>query len=67
MRVAIRCGHSHGHRLDLTAGAGLVRGSIAEKELQEVGLKLAVLADQLDIGSALAERLPEGAQAPFHG
>ena len=67
LRVAIRCGHSHGHRLDLTAGAGLVRGSIAERELQEVGLKLAVLADQLDIGSALAERLPEGAQAPFHG
>ena len=67
LRVAIRCGHSHGHRLDLTAGAGLVRGSIAERELQEVGLKLAVLADQLDIGSALAERLPEGAQAPFQG
>ena len=46
-----------------------MRGSIAERELQEVGLKLAVLADQLqlDIGSALAERLPEGAQAPFQG
>jgi menaquinone-specific isochorismate synthase len=37
--------------LDLTAGAGLVRGSIAERELQEVGLKLAVLADQLVLGS----------------
>ena len=40
-----------GRRLDLTAGAGLVRGSIAERELQEVGLKLAVLADQLVLGS----------------
>ena len=49
LRVAIRCGHSHGQRLDLTAGAGLVRGSIAERELQEVGLKLAVLADQLEL------------------
>ena len=47
LRVAIRCGHAQGRRLDLTAGAGLVRGSIAERELQEVGLKLAVLADQL--------------------
>ena len=30
LRVAIRCGHAQGRRLDLTAGAGLVRGSIAE-------------------------------------
>ena len=49
LRVAIRCGHARGNRLDLTAGAGLVRGSVAERELQEVGLKLAVLADQLDL------------------
>ncbi len=48
-RVAIRCGHLKGQELELTAGAGLVRGSIAEKELQEVGLKLAVLAGQLDL------------------
>ena len=48
LRVAIRCGHARGSQLDLTAGAGLVRGSIAERELQEVGLKLAVLADQLE-------------------
>lgn len=53
LRVAIRCGHARGHRLDLTAGAGLVRGSIAERELQEVGLKLAVLANQLELRSAL--------------
>ena len=51
LRVAIRCGHARGQSLDLTAGAGLVRGSIAERELQEVGLKLAVLADQLDWSS----------------
>ncbi len=48
-RVAIRCGNARGNVLDLTAGAGLVRGSIAERELQEVGLKLAVLADQLEL------------------
>ena len=50
-RVAIRCGNVRGNELELTAGAGLVRGSIAERELQEVGLKLAVLADQLDLQS----------------
>ncbi len=48
-RVAIRCGNVRGRELGLTAGAGLVKGSIAEKELQEVGLKLAVLADQLEL------------------
>ena len=51
LRVAIRCGHARGSQLDLTAGAGLVRGSVAERELQEVGLKLTVLADQLDLVS----------------
>ena len=51
LRVAIRCGHARGAQLDLTAGAGLVRGSVAERELQEVGLKLTVLADQLDLVS----------------
>jgi len=56
LRVAIRCGHARGQRLDLTAGAGLVRGSIAERELQEVGLKLAVLADQLDWSSEAQSR-----------
>jgi menaquinone-specific isochorismate synthase len=49
LRVAIRCGHARGRQLDLTAGAGLVRGSVAERELQEVGLKLTVLADQLEL------------------
>ena len=62
LRVAIRCGHVRGQRLDLTAGAGLVRGSQAERELQEVGLKLAVLADQLDLHSGLGERT----QSPVH-
>ena len=55
-RVAIRCGNSRGKELELTAGAGLVRGSIAEIELQEVGLKLAVLADQLDLQSKRSSR-----------
>ena len=49
LRVAIRSGTVRGNELELTAGAGLVRGSLAEKELQEVGLKLAVLADQLEL------------------
>ncbi len=51
LRVAIRCGTARGNILNLTAGAGLVKGSIADKELDEVGLKLAVLADQLTFQS----------------
>ncbi len=49
LRVAIRCGRASKKTLELTAGAGLVRGSIPERELEEVGLKLAVLADQLNL------------------
>ncbi|MGE4583006.1 MAG: isochorismate synthase, partial [Synechococcus sp.] len=56
LRVAIRCGHARGCQLDLTAGAGLVRGSEAERELQEVGLKLAVLADQLKLQTSDCKR-----------
>ncbi len=46
-RVAIRCGYMKGNNLSLMAGAGLVKGSTIEGEMQEVGLKLDVLADQL--------------------
>ncbi|QNI92872.1 phylloquinone-specific isochorismate synthase [Synechococcus sp. BOUM118] len=56
LRVAIRCGHARGRHLDLTAGAGLVRGSIAERERQEVELKLAVLADQLELQTSERNR-----------
>lgn len=49
LRVAIRSGTLRGRRLELTAGAGLVRGSRAEKELQEVSLKLGVLLHQLNL------------------
>ncbi|QNJ30184.1 isochorismate synthase [Synechococcus sp. A15-24] len=56
LRVAIRCGHARGSHLDLTAGAGLVRGSIAERERQEVELKLAVLADQLELQTSERNR-----------
>ena len=56
LRVAIRCGHARGRHLDLTAGAGLVRGSIAERERQEVELKLAVLADQLKLQTSERNR-----------
>ncbi len=48
-RVAIRCGNTSGKKLDLMAGAGLVRGSIKEKELREVALKFEVLSDQFDL------------------
>ncbi|QEY32839.1 isochorismate synthase [Synechococcus sp. RSCCF101] len=43
LRVAIRSGHLRGDQLELCAGAGLVRGSVVERELQEVAMKLAVL------------------------
>ncbi|MEB3271024.1 MAG: isochorismate synthase [Synechococcus sp.] len=47
LRVAIRSGIVRADRLELTAGAGLVRGSQPERELQEVALKLGVLQQQL--------------------
>ncbi|WP_320663391.1 isochorismate synthase [Prochlorococcus sp. MIT 1223] len=50
-RVAIRCGYSRGNQLDLIAGAGLVKGSSIEGEMQEVALKFAVLANQLNLGN----------------
>jgi menaquinone-specific isochorismate synthase len=49
LRVAIRSGTLRGRHLDLTAGAGLVRGSVPERELQEVVLKLGVLQQQLNL------------------
>jgi menaquinone-specific isochorismate synthase len=49
LRVAIRSGILRGDRLELTAGAGLVRGSRPERELQEVALKLGVLQQQLNL------------------
>jgi menaquinone-specific isochorismate synthase len=49
LRVAIRSGTLRDRRLELTAGAGLVRGSRADKELQEVALKLSVLQHQLNL------------------
>ncbi len=55
-RVAIRCGYARGHHLHLIAGAGLVKGSVEEVEMQEVSLKLAVLADQLDLNLEAQEK-----------
>ncbi len=49
LRVAIRSGSLQGNRLELTAGAGLVQGSVPERELQEVALKLGVLQQQLSL------------------
>ena len=57
LRVAIRCGNIRGNVLELTAGAGLVKGSIAENELQEVRLKLAVLANELKKHSKKAKNI----------
>ena len=49
LRVAIRSGCLQGQKLELTAGAGLVRGSAVDRELAEVALKLGVLQQQLDL------------------
>ena len=54
LRVAIRSGILRGRQLELTAGAGLVRGSVLERELQEVALKLGVLQQQLHLSHAIA-------------
>ncbi len=51
LRVAIRSGTLRDGHLDLTAGAGLVRGSRPERELQEVALKLGVLQQQLSLAT----------------
>ncbi len=56
-RVAIRCGYSRGKNVDLFAGAGLVKGSTVEGELEEVRLKLAVLADQISARSQLSGKI----------
>ncbi len=55
-RVAIRCGYLKGNSLSLIAGAGLVKGSTIEGELQEVGLKFDVLADQLALNVNTQQR-----------
>ena len=47
--MAIRSGTLQGQHLELTAGAGLVRGSAVERELAEVALKFGVLQQQLDL------------------
>ena len=56
LRVAIRSGTLRGDRLELTAGAGLVRGSTVERELAEVALKLGVLQQQLDLPAQASNR-----------
>jgi len=48
-RVAIRYGHVRGKELKLFAGAGLVKGSTVEGEMQEVALKFEVLRNQLNL------------------
>jgi len=47
LRVAIRSGLLRPDSLEITAGAGLVRGSAPDREEREVALKLRVLRDQL--------------------
>ena len=48
-RVAIRYGHVRGNELRLFAGAGLVKGSTIDGEIQEVALKFEVLRNQLNL------------------
>jgi len=48
-RVAIRYGNVRGNELKLFAGAGLVKGSTVEGEIQEVALKFEVLRNQLNL------------------
>jgi menaquinone-specific isochorismate synthase len=64
LRVAIRSGRLHGNRLELTAGAGLVRGSEPERELQEVALKLGVLQQQLNLSAPHPPRITPSAGQP---
>jgi menaquinone-specific isochorismate synthase len=56
LRVAIRCGHARGHQIEFTAGAGLVRGSCPDREMQEVDLKLRVLIKEFDAATILNVR-----------
>ena len=48
-RVAIRSGYTRDKNLYLMAGAGLIKGSSLEGEMQEVGLKFDVLLTQLNL------------------
>jgi len=48
-RVAIRYGKVKGTELQLFAGAGLVKGSTVQDEMQEVALKFEVLRNQLNL------------------
>jgi menaquinone-specific isochorismate synthase len=59
LRVAIRSGSLQGQRLELTAGAGLVSGSLPERELQEVALKLGVLQQQLSLSASAVARVTD--------
>ncbi|MFC4296785.1 isochorismate synthase MenF [Castellaniella hirudinis] len=47
--VAIRCAQIHGRRLTLSAGAGIVPGSVPALEYQETGNKLRTVLDALGI------------------
>jgi len=50
--VAIRCAHVAGPRLTLSAGAGIVPGSVPARERIETGNKLRTLLDALGLESA---------------
>ncbi len=47
--VAIRCAHASGRRLTLSAGAGIVPGSVPTLEYQETGNKLRTVLDALGL------------------
>lgn len=47
--VSIRCAHACGRRVTLSAGAGIVPGSVPELEYQETGNKLRTVLDALGL------------------
>ncbi|MHA3904201.1 isochorismate synthase [Castellaniella sp. WN] len=47
--VAIRCAHARGRRITLSAGAGIVPGSVPELEYLETGNKLRTVLDALGL------------------
>ena len=46
-RVAIRGGRFINNQIEITAGSGIVKGSISENEIEEINLKLLTLAKEI--------------------
>ena len=46
-RVAIRCARFINNEIEITAGSGIVKGSITDNEIEEINLKLLTLAKEI--------------------